>query len=115
MWLSGRTWQLSLPTFAGVGPVHSTTWYLSPPLPQMPLPCRPTPLLARPSHPLADHFSDWAATEQRPGINYINPEDYSPGTLRQQLSAASAAGADLIIVFIHWWAFGRGIWSAAHS
>ncbi|KAI7835566.1 hypothetical protein COHA_010545 [Chlorella ohadii] len=68
----------------------------------------------------ADHFSEWAATEQRPGINYINPESYSPDTLCQQLSAASAAGADLTIVFIHWgpnwkWRPSKAIQRLAHD
>ncbi|PRW20840.1 poly-gamma-glutamate biosynthesis isoform A [Chlorella sorokiniana] len=50
----------------------------------------------------ADHFPVWAATDQRSGINYIDPEDYSPAALHQQLVAAKEAGADLTVVFIHW-------------
>lgn len=65
------------------------------------LPTRvPTPA---PGNPTPDHFAAWAATDQRPGINFIDPEDYSPAVLRQQLSAAREAGADLVVVFIHWW------------
>ena len=52
---------------------------------------------------LADHYQHWAATEQRPGINYIDPESYDAPALRRQLaSAREDASADLLMVFVHW-------------
>ena len=51
----------------------------------------------------ADHYQHWAATHQRPGINYINPESYDAPALRQQLAAArEEAASDLLVVCVHW-------------
>ncbi|PSC69444.1 poly-gamma-glutamate biosynthesis isoform B [Micractinium conductrix] len=50
----------------------------------------------------SDHYETWAATERRPGINYIRPETATPEAVAAQLAAAQAAGADLTVVFVHW-------------
>lgn len=55
----------------------------------------------------ADHYDIWAATEEREGINYIDPEAFSPAAVRRQLAQAQEAGADLTAVFIHWVGKGR--------
>lgn len=67
----------------------------------------------------ADHFEEWAATPERPGINYIDPVSFSPAAVQQQLAQARAAGADLTIVAIHWgsnwrWRPPRSIQRLAH-
>ncbi|KAF6254501.1 hypothetical protein COO60DRAFT_314397 [Scenedesmus sp. NREL 46B-D3] len=50
----------------------------------------------------ADHYEDWAAGHDRPGINFIDPASFKPEVLQQQVAAARAQGADLVLVFIHW-------------
>lgn len=50
----------------------------------------------------ADHYDRWAASEHRPGINYIDPEDFSEEAVAAQLASAREAGAEITVVFIHW-------------
>lgn len=59
------------------------------PVAQGPCRCNPLRRLCRPS-------------PQRPGINYIDPEDFDAGRLRAQLAVARDRGASLTVVFIHW-------------
>ncbi|KAL4451871.1 hypothetical protein ABPG75_007533 [Micractinium tetrahymenae] len=61
----------------------------------------------------SDHYDRWAATDDRSGINYIDPEGFSEATLAAQLAAAREAGADLVVVFIHWGPNWRWLPSAA--
>ena len=63
----------------------------------------------------ADHYREWAADERCRGINYIDPSGgggdggegggggYSKPVLQAQMAQARAAGATLIVVFVHWW------------
>ena len=50
----------------------------------------------------ADHFREWAALEGRPGINFIDPDDFDPAAVERQLAAARGAGADLALCVMHW-------------
>lgn len=53
---------------------------------------------------LANHYHEYAATADRAGINYTrvatDPRTLAP--LRQSIAAARRAGADLVIVSMHW-------------
>ncbi|KAL4424873.1 hypothetical protein ABPG77_002096 [Micractinium sp. CCAP 211/92] len=59
----------------------------------------------------ADHYDRWAASEDRLGINYIDPGNEE--VVAAQLASAREAGADLRIVFIHWGPNWRWLPSAA--
>ncbi|WIA16698.1 hypothetical protein OEZ85_013355 [Tetradesmus obliquus] len=50
----------------------------------------------------SDHYEDWAAGPERPGINFIDPANFKTEELQQQVAAARAAGADLVLGFVHW-------------
>eukprot|EP00210_Caulerpa_lentillifera_P007058 g6751.t2 len=51
----------------------------------------------------ADHYAEWAATDETPGINYINPEDYNLKSFKEEVKfAKEEKGVNFIIVFIHW-------------
>lgn len=68
----------------------------------------------------ADHFDVWAASEEQPGINYIDPAAFSKDALRRQLAAAQQAGADLTVVLVHWgpnwqWRPSRAVQRLAHA
>jgi poly-gamma-glutamate capsule biosynthesis protein CapA/YwtB (metallophosphatase superfamily) len=67
----------------------------------------------------SDHYKEWAATENKIGINFIDPESYSKSVLQKQLKNASEQ-ADLVIIFIHWgpnWAWhpSKAIQQLAHD
>ena len=49
----------------------------------------------------SDHYKEWAATDTKRGINYINPASYDREHLREQIQSA-ASTADRLIVFVHW-------------
>jgi poly-gamma-glutamate capsule biosynthesis protein CapA/YwtB (metallophosphatase superfamily) len=48
----------------------------------------------------ADHFREYAAGPDSPGINWISLEDFAP--VRNAILDARAVGADLVIFSIHW-------------
>lgn len=52
----------------------------------------------------ADHFREYRATENSPGINFvpITLEDRYFHRVRESINAARAAGADLVVFSIHW-------------
>jgi poly-gamma-glutamate capsule biosynthesis protein CapA/YwtB (metallophosphatase superfamily) len=50
----------------------------------------------------SDHYEEWAASPEQPGINFIDPASFDPKLLQQQVAAARAQGADLVLAFIHW-------------
>ncbi|KAF5840074.1 hypothetical protein DUNSADRAFT_17808 [Dunaliella salina] len=56
---------------------------------------------------LSDHYHQWAATHNEPGINFVDPENFKKEDIQEQISLArSALGPDhaagLVIAFLHW-------------
>lgn len=49
----------------------------------------------------SDHPEEWAATDKRLGINFIDPANYDAAAVQAQIQAAAAA-ADAVVVFVHW-------------
>eukprot|EP00891_Asterochloris_glomerata_P000508 jgi/Astpho2/508/Aster-x0930 len=50
---------------------------------------------------MADHYADWAATDEVPGIWYVDPAAFPAAALSKAVVAAKAL-ADLVVFFIHW-------------
>jgi len=54
----------------------------------------------------ADHYSYWAASENQPGINYINPEKISPDFYKEFAKTVQTLKdeqkVDLVMISIHW-------------
>eukprot|EP00210_Caulerpa_lentillifera_P001553 g1491.t1 len=51
----------------------------------------------------ADHYEDWAATDEKQGVNFINPADYDLKEFRLAAKfAKERKGAHFVVVFIHW-------------
>ena len=66
---------------------------------------------------MADHYADWAATDEVPGIWYLDPAAFSAAALSKAVAAAKAL-ADLVVFFIHWgpnWAWRPDRWAVQHA
>lgn len=50
----------------------------------------------------ADHYNEWAATEHREGINFVDPHTFERSQLEADVRAARDGGAQLVCVFVHW-------------
>ena len=62
---------------------------------------------------MADHYADWAATDEVPGIWYVDPAAFPAAALSKAVVAAKAL-ADLVVFFIHWgpnWAWRPDRWA----
>jgi Bacterial capsule synthesis protein PGA_cap len=67
----------------------------------------------------SDHYKEWAATENKVGINFIDPDNYDKEILQKQLKTASDQ-ADLVFIFVHWgpnwsWRPSKAIQQLAHD
>ncbi len=62
----------------------------------------------------ADHFREYAATEEAPGTHVItiSTEEQYFGEVRESIQAVREAGADLVVFSIHW---GPNMWQAPSS
>ena len=66
---------------------------------------------------MADHYADWAATDEVPGIWYVDPAAVPAAALSRAVAAAKAL-ADLVVLFIHWgpnWAWRPDRWAVQHA